>query len=78
MPMPVDARVVRRSGVIEVHRANVSRTDRPFDDLHRCRQSLFFADVVPGSKSVRRVEADSESQLVTTVHQVPQVSKRYH
>src|SRR6267154_3653373 len=55
VPVAVDTRIVSRSRVVEVDSADAAGADSSLYDLHRRFESFFFADIVSGRKSVRRI-----------------------
>src|SRR5438552_14608851 len=73
VPVPVDPRIVGRARVVEMHCANVSQADRSTNNLQRCFQPVGLAYVVPGGERMRGVDANTQAQFGTQVHDGAQV-----
>src|SRR5262245_56985828 len=65
VPVPIDARVVSRLRVIEVHGAHIPESDSPLDYRDRRFQSIRFPNVIAGSEGMRGIDANAERQFWT-------------
>src|SRR5262249_16214345 len=75
MPLPVAARVERRLGIIEVHRAHVLQADRLLNYRNRRFEAIFFANVVTRGERMSGIDADPERQFRTSIHDRGQMLK---
>src|SRR5437879_6205645 len=68
MPVPIDARVERRARIVEVHGAHVFQSHRAPNDFNRRFQPVRLAKVVAGGKRMRGVNAYTEREFRTRIH----------
>jgi len=73
VPVPIDARIVRRFGIVEVDRVHVPESNGLLDNRERRLQTLFFTNIVTGRERMRGVDANAQGQLLGSVHDGPQV-----
>ena len=68
VPVAIDAGVVNGARVVEVNGADVLDSHGLLHPLNQRSETIFLADVMTGSKGVRRVEANAERDFRTQLH----------
>jgi hypothetical protein len=68
VPVPVDARVVRRARIVEVNRVDILSLHSLLYSLNQRFQAVFFANIIAGGKRVRSVETNTHRDLWTDTH----------
>jgi len=73
VPMSIDPRIVRRTGVIEMNGANVLCPHRGFDSANQRFQTVVLANVVAGGEGMSSIETDTKRKLWAKIHNLAQV-----